>query len=242
MNYDWLAVIAFVATFLLLSQALHRAVFRVPRFAEMRKLNRGVDKPKLAKEKYRAVAKTSMKAGTYTNLFFAVLVLPFFVSLESRPLWQHLAEIVGILAIFDFMYYWTHRSLFHGKWLRKVHSLHHLARKPTQVDAHYVHPVETTIGLALFLVSIPILSLIEGASLNAVSSAIAMIIFTSLNLLNHTWTKLPSDSRLDRTVDFVTGVHRAHHVDMNHGNYATLTMFYDKLFGTFEAPVMRETV
>ena len=26
---------------------------------------------------------------------------------------------------------------------------------------------------------------------------------------------------------------------MNHGNYATLTMFYDKLFGTFEEPVHR---
>ena len=54
------------------------------------------------------------------------------------------------------------------------------------------------------------------------------------------FTKLPSDGWLFRTVDYITGVHAAHHVDMNHGNYATLTMFYDKLFGTFEEPVNRE--
>ena len=47
-------------------------------------------------------------------------------------------------------------------------------------------------------------------------------------------------NRLYRTVDYITGVHHAHHVDMNQGNFATLTMFYDKLFRTFEKPVNRE--
>jgi sterol desaturase/sphingolipid hydroxylase (fatty acid hydroxylase superfamily) len=28
---------------------------------------------------------------------------------------------------------------------------------------------------------------------------------------------------------------------MNRGNYATLTMLYDRLFGTLEAPVSRQT-
>ncbi len=37
----------------------------------------------------------------------------------------------------------------------------------------------------------------------------------------------------------MTGVHAAHHVDMNQGNYATLTMGYDWLFGTYEKPVSR---
>jgi sterol desaturase/sphingolipid hydroxylase (fatty acid hydroxylase superfamily) len=36
-------------------------------------------------------------------------------------------------------------------------------------------------------------------------------------------------------------MHAAHHVDMNRGNYATLTMLYDRLFGTLEAPVSRQT-
>ena len=61
-------------------------------------------------------------------------------------------------------------------------------------------------------------------------------------MLNHAWTKLPADNWLYRQVDRITAVHRAHHVDMNQGNYATLTMVYDKLFGTFEQPVTRESV
>ena len=73
------------------------------------------------------------------------------------------------------------------------------------------------------------------------ATAVATLIFTQLNTLNHVWTNLPQTNWVFRTVDYITGVHHAHHVDMNHGNYATLTMFYDKLFGTFEAPVKRET-
>jgi sterol desaturase/sphingolipid hydroxylase (fatty acid hydroxylase superfamily) len=155
--------------------------------------------------------------------------------------WVFLLEIVGILLIFDFMYYLTHRFLFHGDPLRKVHALHHQARKPTFIDSLYVHPLETFIGLSLFLLSIPIVGLIEGTPVNTFSAAIATLIFTQLNTLNHVYTQLPRDRWLFRTVDYITGVHAAHHVDMSHGNYATLTMFYDKLFGTFEEPVHRET-
>ena len=99
----------------------------------------------------------------------------------------------------------------------------------------------TFVGLLLFLLSIPIVGLIEGARVNTFSAAIATLIFTQLNTLNHVYTQLPRDRWLFRTVDYITGVHAAHHVDMSHGNYATLTMFYDKLFGTFEEPVHRET-
>ena len=48
-----------------------------------------------------------------------------------------------------------------------------------------------------------------------------------------------SFSRLGCTFDYITGVHAAHHVDMNRGNFATLTMVYDRLFGTYEEPVSR---
>lgn len=240
MTYDWLAALGFFVTLTLATLALRKIIFSVPAFEEMRQANRAADKPKLAKDSFRGWVKTNMRAGLYFNLGFYVLVLPFFVSFDARPLWQHGVEIVAILAVFDFMYYWTHRSLFHGNLLRKIHALHHQARKPTHIDSQFVHPVETIIGLSLFLFSIPIVSLIEGAPLNVFSTVVATLIFTQLNTLNHVWTKLPHDNWLYRTVDYITGVHHAHHIDMNHGNYATLTMFYDKLFGTFEEPANRE--
>ena len=44
-----------------------------------------------------------------------------------------------------------------------------------------------------------------------------------------------------KTIDYVTSIHAAHHIDMTRGNYATLTMLYDWLFGTLEEPAGRST-
>ncbi len=241
MTYDWLAALVFVATLVSLTIVTKKLVFRNADFADMLAQNKVADKPKMAKDSFREAVKVNDKSGMYTNLAYFVIFLPWVVSLEARPIWLYLVEIVAILAIFDFMYYWTHRSIFHGNLMRRIHALHHQARKPSRMDAHYVHPFETFIGLCLFLFSLPIVSAIEGAPVNAFSAAIATLIFTQLNTLNHVWTKLPATNPLYRTVDYITGVHHAHHVDMTHGNYATLTMFYDKIFGTFEDPVNRET-
>jgi sterol desaturase/sphingolipid hydroxylase (fatty acid hydroxylase superfamily) len=139
--------------------------------------------------------------------------------------------------VFDFFYYLTHRFLFHGRALRKVHALHHQARTPTHIDALYVHPLETFIGLALFLGSIPLVAIATGAPLNAFSMAVATLIFTQVNTLNHVWVDLPYFPF--KTLDRVTSIHAAHHVDMNRGNYATLTMLYDWALGTLEKPVSR---
>lgn len=240
MTYDWKAALAFFGVLVATSIALKFLVFRVPAFAQMREINQVVDKTKLEKVPFRDGVKASSNAGLYTNLAFYLTILPFCISFDARPLWRHAVEIMAVLLVFDFMYYLTHRFLFHGTLLRKVHSLHHQARKPTYIDALYVHPLETFIGLALFLGSIPIVAAATGTTLNAFSMVIATLIFTQLNTLNHVYTSLPA--RFPFTVvDYITGVHAAHHVDMNQGNYATLTMFYDKLFGTFEAPVHRPT-
>ena len=235
------AALAFVATLILLTILGSKLAFRIPEFVEMRELNRASDKTKMERDSFRAAVKVNNKCGLYTNLAFYFTILPFIVSFAVRPWWQFLVEVVAVLLIFDFMYYLTHRFIFHGDPLRKVHALHHQARKPTHVDALYVHPLETFIGLSLFLISIPIVGLIFGQPLNVFSAAIATLLFTQLNTINHIFTRLPNDRWLFRTVDYITGVHAAHHVDMSHGNYATLTMFYDKLFGTFEEPVKRET-
>ena len=120
-----------------------------------------------------------------------------------------------------------------------MHALHHGAHTPTHIDAFYVHPLETTIGLVLYLGSIPLVAALSGAPLHAVSMAVATLLFTQLNTINHTFVNLPRFPF--RTLSYITHVHAAHHVDMNRGNYATLSMLYDRLFGTYEAPVSRET-
>ena len=67
--------------------------------------------------------------------------------------------------------------------------------------------------------------------------AVATLVFTQVNTLNHTYVNLPRFPF--KTVDRITSLHAAHHVNMQQGNYATLTMLYDWAFGTLEKPVSR---
>lgn len=240
MTYDWQAALAFFALMTGATLLFNFLLFKVPAFAQMREVNRAVDKTKLDRSAFREAVKLNNRVGLAVNLVFYVTVLPFCIGFDARPLWRHVVEIIGVLLVFDFMYYWTHRSLFHGNLLRKVHALHHQARKPTYVDALYVHPLETTIGLLLFLGSMPIVAAVTGTTLNVFSMVVATFLFTQLNTLNHVYTRFPARFPFN-WIDYITGVHAAHHIDMSHGNYATLTMFYDKLFGTFEEPVHRPT-
>jgi sterol desaturase/sphingolipid hydroxylase (fatty acid hydroxylase superfamily) len=239
MSYDWQAALVFIGALIVMTVVGRFLVFQIPALQRMRELNREADKGKLARQRYREAVKVNNRAGLLTNLVFYVAILPLCVSLEPRPLWRHLVDIVVVLMVFDFFYYLTHRFLFHGKPLRKVHALHDQARTPTYVDALYVHPLETFIGLVLYLGSIPLIAAITGAPLNAFSMAIATLIFTQGNTINHTFVNLPYFPF--KTLDYIPSVHAAHHVDMNQGNFATLTMLYDRLFGTYETPVSRST-
>jgi sterol desaturase/sphingolipid hydroxylase (fatty acid hydroxylase superfamily) len=235
-----MAALAFLATLIGFTVLGKRLIFMIPTIESVRLMNHDADRKKLSKDRYRKAVKSNNQAGLYTNLAFYALFLPFSVSLEARPLWRHVVDIVVVLAVFDFFYYLTHRFLFHGRGpLVRVHALHHQARTPTYMDALFVHPVETAMGLGLFLFSIPLVGAITGAPLNAFSMAIATLIFTNLNILNHTYVNVPRFPY--KTLTYITQVHAAHHVDMDSGNYATLSMIYDKLFGTYEKPVARPT-
>lgn len=237
MSYDWKAALAFLATLVALTLVGRFLAFRVPALRRMREQNLEADRVKLARKRFSDAVRANNRAVLATNLGFYVAVLPFCLDLEPRPLWRHAVDAVAVLMVFDLLYYLTHRFLFHGKALRKVHALHHQARTPTYVDGLYVHPLETAIGLALFLGSIPLIALLTGGPLSAFSMAVATLVFTQLNAINHAWVNLPRFPF--RTLSRITALHAAHHVDMNHGNYATLTMLYDRLFGTLEAPVVR---
>jgi len=237
MIYDWMAALVFVATLTVMTVGGRFLAFKVPALQQMRELNHEADRRKLSRKRFRQAVKVNNKAGMITNLVFFVAVLPWCVNLVPRPIWRHLVDIVVVLMVFDFFYYLTHRFLFHGKPLRRIHSLHHQARQPTYIDALYVHPLETVIGLVLFLGSIPLVAVLAGGPLNAFSMAVATLLFTQLNTINHTYVNLPYFPF--KTLDHITSIHAAHHVDMNCGNFATLTMFYDWLLGTLEEPVSR---
>ena len=236
--YDWKAGMALIVMVVALGKFGRWLVFKVPAFRGVREQNRALDKERLGRDKYPPMIKRSIRAGMWTNLAFFFVMAPLVVSFEPRPLWRGLFDIVLILMVYDFFYYLTHRFLFHAahdsrfavlRFFRRVHAVHHQARDPSHIDAFYVHPVETTIGQLLFHFTVLGLGLAVGG-FHVVSVAIASLVYIQLNTFNHVKFELPGY----KVLNWISFKHHVHHIDMQKGNYATITLLYDKLFGTLD--------
>ncbi len=240
--YDWQAglvtFVAIVATVVIGKFLL----LKIPAFRHAQEVNKFEHKRKwrdLAK-KYHHRIKLSQKIGLVTNLVFFLVVMPLIVTLEPRPIGSILLDAFLVLMIYDFLYYMTHRFLFHGNgWWRRVHGVHHQARtRISSIDALLLHPAETITGLGLFYVVTVAMTLISGEPFHAATIIITYVTFTQLNQLNHCRIDLPYFPF--KTVNYIAIMHDAHHIDMHRGNFATITLFYDWLFRTIEKPVEQE--
>jgi len=231
MAYDWRAGLVLFVAVVAITKVGRFLAFRHPALQRMRALNAEMDAPKREKKRYPPVLEASARVGLVMNLVFFLIAAPFVVNLSSRPLWQYAAEIISTLMVFDFFYYLTHRFLFHGAPLRRVHAVHHEVRRPSHIDALYVHPTETAIGLFLYMGCALLLPLFFGP-FSAFSLAISTVVFTQVNIINHTYVDLPYFPF--KMLDYMTTKHHKHHENMEMGNYATLTMAYDYLFGTLD--------
>lgn len=232
MHYDWQASLALLALGIAITVVGKWLVFKIPALARARELNFAADEPKIATEKYPPIIASTRKIGLLSNLLFFIAIAPFFVTLSPQPVFDIVLGIVTILMVYDFFYYLTHRFVFHGQsFMRQVHALHHQARNPTHIDAYYVHPLETFIGIALFMGTIALLGVFMGP-FHIVTVVIPYVIFQQLNIVNHTHVEL--DYFPFKTLSWITARHAVHHENMHKGNYATITLLYDKLFGTLD--------
>lgn len=231
-NYDWQASLIALAGIILTVKIGKFFAFKVPILKKMRDINHGQDTRKLAKREYVAIIKSSQKVGLLANIAFFAALLPFCVSLTAQPIWQIGLHIIAILMVYDFFYYFCHRFWFHGNGrMRHIHALHHRARKPSHIDAFYVHPTETLIGILLYMGSIPLLAALVGP-FHVSAIIVSFVIFTQVNTVNHTFLDLPYLPF--KTVNWLAAKHHVHHENMHKGNYATITPVYDKLFGTMD--------
>ena len=232
MQYDWQAALALLVLAIVIIKIGKWMTFSVPALVKERELNLTADRSKIAMGKYPPIIAATRKIGLATNLIFFIAIAPFFLTLSPQPIVEILVGIVTILMVYDFFYYLTHRFIFHGQsFMRQVHALHHQARNPTHIDAYYVHPLETFIGISLFMGTIALLGFFIGP-FQVVTVAIPYVIFQQLNIVNHTHIEL--NKFPFKTLNWITAKHTVHHENMQKGNYATITLLYDKLFGTFE--------
>ncbi len=231
-NYNILAVAVYFVLLIVLTKIANYLVFLVPAFEKTRALNREKDQLKVARPDYPPVIAGSKKVGLVLNLIFLLLVAPFALTLEPQVWWRYFLDIFLIVMIYDFFYYLMHRFLFHGQSrLRQVHALHHRARNPTYIDSLYVHWVENIMGLGLFMVTIRGLGLYFGG-IHAVSVALAFLLWTNQNTINHVEVDLPYFPF--RILNYLTDKHQVHHKNMHKGNYASITPLYDFMFGTLD--------
>lgn len=231
-HYNWQSSLIALACIVAITIVGKWLVFKVPALSEMRDANALQDKQKWRKDKYPPVVRATQKMGMVCNGVFFLLVLPFCITLNMQPAWAIALDIFIILMFYDFFYYLAHRFWFHGNGaMRKIHAVHHQARNPTYLDAHYVHPTETFVGLALYMGSIAFLSLLLGP-FNIITMVLTFVIYVQINTLNHTFINLPYFPF--KALNWSNAKHHVHHENMHKGNYATITLFYDKLFGTLD--------
>jgi sterol desaturase/sphingolipid hydroxylase (fatty acid hydroxylase superfamily) len=145
-------------------------------------------------------------------------------SAEPVPVWRGALQAVGILALYDVLYYFLHRFLFHGAALRSVHAVHHRVRCPTTIDSLFLHPLEGFLGLGLLMLCTWIVGPVHVYAFGA-----CFLVYSWVNLIVHAGVDLPVPY-----LGLVARKHAIHHSDMRSGNYASLSPLPDLLFGTAE--------
>ncbi|MCB2047539.1 MAG: sterol desaturase family protein [Novosphingobium sp.] len=211
-------------------------VRRVPTAREAEGINRDVAHQKLQKPNYVANMMMNRKWGTVFSAVIFGLIMPFCLTLETQVWWMYPVQIVTILMVYDFFYYWAHRVLFHDtpgrvgplKW---VHATHHRQLNPCRMDSAYLNPIETAIGLGLYVLTIALLSLVFGR-FHVGMIVVTWVAFQQINLHNHDlW---PRDKLGGGYIATMTEMHHHHHARFTGGNFATISLLYDWMFGTLD--------
>ena len=191
-------------------------------------------------EGYRISMKESMKVPgveRLTNIaFIAVLsliaVAGMTFAIYKYAFYDHASsvgrivfEILAILLVYDFAYYWLHRAMHTTRGMRWVHGRHHEVRNPTAMESFYLTPYELFAGLGLLCACTWLLG-----PVSIYSFAVVFFIHTTLNIAVH--SGLLSKQLLLWPVDHLTHKHYKHHAGNYDSNFASLTPFWDMLFGT----------
>jgi sterol desaturase/sphingolipid hydroxylase (fatty acid hydroxylase superfamily) len=208
----------------------------VPTLRAAGDLNRDTYATKMENPRYAANQAWNRKWGvTFTAIIFGA-ILPFCLTAEPQPWWRVIVDCVVILMVYDFFYYLMHRFLFHdsgflGGPLMGVHAYHHRQHNPCRNDSSYIHPLEVALGLGLYVACIFGLSFVMG-NFSVVTVVVTWVAFSQINLHNHDlWTV---DRFPFRTLNTMSVMHHNHHARFTGGNFATITLLYDWMFGTLD--------
>lgn len=235
-HYHWqLSLYAAIGIAALTFAGKHLALL-VPTFRAEYARNQAARDTKMAKPNYAANQAWNRRWGPVFMGVIFVFILPFCLTAEPQAWWNVALDIVVILLFYDFFYYLVHRFLFHdggflGGPLMWVHAVHHRQHNPCRQDSSYIHPLEVAMGLGLYAGSIFVLSQLMGP-FHVVTIVITWVAFSQINLHNHDLWE--SDRFPFRYLATMSRMHHNHHARFTGGNFATITLLYDWLFGTLD--------
>lgn len=153
---------------------------------------------------------------------------------EIPVLWQY---VIAFL-LYDFILYWWHWANHNIRFFWAFHQVHHTDHILDFSTATRFHVLE----LGYFLLIRLVFAILIGASLpQMLFLETVIIVFAQWE---HANLKLPDwlDHRLQMIL-VTPAMHRLHHSDIKkerNSNYTTTLSIWDKLFGTYHAPIANE--
>ena len=139
------------------------------------------------------------------------------------------------LVVYDAWFYWQHRLLHTPWWFRHVHAVHHRITNPTPFANFCLHPVETVMGAACFIVFVVVVP-VHPLALALVSMAIfgwGMIAHLGYEFYPRGFTR----HRVARWLNTAT-FHNMHHRRVG-TNYGSIFNVWDRLMGTDDPAYQR---
>lgn len=217
--------IALVVTLVLVSSGACSALTSLA-YARLpgRRLHRDEQRKSMGAELRRRVVVNAI-SSTVIVYGLTLLLAPWLFTSAPSSWLRGALQVLGILALYDVLYYLMHRFLFH-KWsvLRTVHAVHHRVRYPTTIESLFLHPLEGFLGLSLLMFCTWIVGPVHVYTFGA-----CFFVYSWLNIIIHGGVRLPIPY-----LGLLARNHAVHHVDMRSGNYASLSPLPDMIFGTAE--------
>ena len=235
-HYQWhlslIAGLGIIAVVLVGKQLL----LLIPTIKRAQQLNKEAVDKKMQRKIYSDNQKWNRK---WASLYLVVIfggILPFCLTTETQAWWKYPLDIFVILMVYDFFYYLTHRFVFHESNgvkgpLMWMHAVHHQQNNPCRMDSSYIHPLEVAIGLGLYAATIFGLSFVLG-NFHVLTIVVTWVAFSEINLHNH--DRWESNETGFKLLNYMSVMHHNHHVRFTGGNFATITLLFDWLFGTYD--------
>ena len=235
-HYDWRMSLLTGAIVLAATFVTGKLALLVPGFREAGRLNRETLAAKMTKPAYAANQRMNRNWGMALLVVIFGLVMPFCVTAAGQPWWRLPLDCFVILMVYDFFYYFMHRFLFHdagflGGPLIRMHAVHHRQHDPCRADSSYIHPLEVTLGLGLYVATIFVLSRFTGP-FHVATVVLTWMAFTQINLHNH--DRWDGERFPIRYLNTISVMHHNHHAKFTGGNFATISLLYDWMFGTLD--------